>query len=74
MLQLPKEKAGLSLPCLEDYYKAAQLKYLVCWCINEYYAKWKEFEFHQLDILLPSILGDKNAKIMYSNKLSNWTK
>lgn len=43
----------MSPPCLEGYYKAAQLKYLVCWCIDNYDAKWKELEFNQLDFPLP---------------------
>lgn len=72
-LQLSKERGGLSLPCLEDYYKAAQLKYLVCWCNNEYEARWKEFEFSQLDIPLPTLLGDKTTRVKYSNELSHWT-
>lgn len=30
VLQLSKEKGGLALPCLRDYYYAAQLRPLVC--------------------------------------------
>ena len=59
--QLSKEKGGMSLPCLENYYKAAQLQYLVCWCINDYEAKWKELEINQLDIPLQSLLGDTKS-------------
>lgn len=54
-LQLPKEKGGMSLPCLEDYYKAAQLRYLVNWCNPHCMAKWKELDQSQLDIPLPSL-------------------
>ena len=68
-LQLPKKEGGMSLPCLEDYYKAAQLRYLVCWCSQDYEAKWKELEFSQLDIPLQSILGDKNEHTLRETKL-----
>ena len=40
-LQLPKDKGGRTLPCLEDYYRAAQLRFQVGWCDLECEAKWK---------------------------------
>ena len=43
-LQLPKDKGGRALPCLEDYYSAAQLRFQVGWCDLECEAKWKELE------------------------------
>ena len=43
-LQLPKEKGGLALPCLRDYYRAAQIRPLVGWCTPNYRSKWKEIE------------------------------
>lgn len=64
-LHLTKEKGGRSLPCLVDYYKVAQLRYLVCWC-NDDDAKWKELEPNQLAIPLQSILGDKTTMILHS--------
>ncbi len=73
-LHLTKEKGGMSLPCLEDYYKAAQLQYIVYWCKEDYDAKWKELEFSQLDIPLQSLLGDKVLKTIYSKKLCDLTK
>ena len=63
----------MSLPCLEDYYKAAQLQYLVYWYINDYEAKWKELEINQLDIPLQSLLGNTKAKTIYLEKLSTFT-
>lgn len=36
------------LPCLKDYYKAAQLKYLVNWCNPHYSPKSKELDQRQL--------------------------
>ena len=43
-LQLAKIKGGVALPCLKDYYIAAQLRPLVCWCNPDYRARWKELE------------------------------
>ena len=43
-LQLRKEKGGMGLPCLQEYYYAAQLRPLVCLCSPSYTAAWKEIE------------------------------
>ena len=43
-LQLKKEEGGRALPCLQDYYYAAQLKPLICWCTPSYESKWKTME------------------------------
>ena len=72
-LQLSKEKGGMSQPCLEYYYKAAQLQYHIYWCINDYEAKWKELEINQLDIPLQSLLGDTSSKTIYLEKLNPFT-
>ena len=73
-LYLPRDKGGMSLPCLENYYRAAQLQYVVYWCKEDYDAKWKELELNQLDIPLQPLLGDKTLKTIYSSKLSDLTK
>ena len=44
ILQLTKRRGGLALPCLKDYYKAAQLRILYYWCNSDYQARWKEIE------------------------------
>ena len=43
-LQLAKEKGGLGLPCLKNYYFAAQIVPLLYWLNGTYMAKWKELE------------------------------
>lgn len=43
-LQLSKNKGGLSLPNMSNYYKAAQINPLVEMCDSSYTAKWKEIE------------------------------
>jgi len=70
-LQLPKDKGGMALPCLEDYYRAAQLRSLVCWCDPECDAKWKDLEKSQISVPLQSILGGKTLLKKHLNKLTN---
>lgn len=43
-LHLPKNKGGLALPCLKDYYLPAQLRILFCWCVSHYKARWSGIE------------------------------
>lgn len=43
-LELGKNKGGVAPPCLKDYYTAAQLRPIVCWCNGNYSASWKEIE------------------------------
>lgn len=35
-LQLEKDKGGMALPNLKDYYRAAQLRPVVKWCDEDY--------------------------------------
>lgn len=72
-LQLPKNKGGRALPCLEDYYRAAQLRFLVGWCDPESDAKWKEIEQNFICERLPSLLGDKTLlkKYLSTDTLTN---
>lgn len=59
-LQLPKEKGGLGLPCLRNYYYAAQIIPLLYWCNETYTARWKELESSLLDRFpLQAVMADK---------------
>lgn len=71
-LQLPKDKGGVALPCLEDYYRAAQLRSLVCWCDPECDAKWKDLEQNLISVPLSSILGDKTLQRKYLDESFKW--
>lgn len=62
----------MGLPCLEDYYRAAQIRYLICWCDPTYEAKWKTIEQNLIKIPLPSLIGDINLLNNYLNKLPSW--
>ncbi len=41
---LVKENGGRALPCFQDYFYAAQMKPLICWCIPSYESRWKTLE------------------------------
>lgn len=41
-LQIRKEEGGLKVPHLENYYKAAQVRWLIGWCDPGNDAKWKK--------------------------------
>lgn len=43
-LQLSKDRGGLSLPRMKDYYYYAQLRPLVCLCDPLFKSKWKDLE------------------------------
>lgn len=58
-LQLAKKEGGRALPCLQSYYKSAQLKILIAWCDPSCDAKWKELDQAEIRTPLPSILGEK---------------
>ena len=64
----------LSLPNLENYYKAAQLRYLIYWCNPNYSAKWKSLDVMQLDLPLQTLLGDRNLHLLHKESLNCWTK
>ncbi len=72
-LQLPKDRGGRALPCLEDYYKAAQLRSLVYWCDLKYEAKWKDLEQNQIEIPLQALPGERTLQKKYLEKLNTWT-
>uniref|UniRef100_A0A1A8CBK3 Reverse transcriptase domain-containing protein n=1 Tax=Nothobranchius kadleci TaxID=1051664 RepID=A0A1A8CBK3_NOTKA len=60
-LQLRKDEGGLAVPNLREYYIAAQLRYVICWCSTEYQAKWKKIEL-KYDTQPPQTkLGEKTS-------------
>ena len=58
-LQLTKKEGGRALPCLENYYKSAQIRILISWCDPSCDARWKEIDQAEVKLPLPAILGNK---------------
>uniref|UniRef100_A0A8C7WYM9 Reverse transcriptase domain-containing protein n=1 Tax=Oryzias sinensis TaxID=183150 RepID=A0A8C7WYM9_9TELE len=81
-LQLSKDRGGLALPNLKEYFYAAQLRPLVCWCVPEYEARWKELEIKSLNIPIQTIIGDtkwtdydqSNVDLITSFTIKLWEK
>lgn len=82
-MQLPKEKGGFGLPCLRDYYYAAQIRPLICLCSPTYSAGWKDAEGTCIKgIPIITLLSDKKllTKInltddfMYESLCNTWNK
>lgn len=74
-LQLEKIRGGLALPNFKDYYLAAQLRYIVCWCSTEYDSKWKRIELNYSSRCQPQTrLGDKTSiQPKYGNPIIDTT-
>lgn len=53
-LQLPKEKGGMALPKLKEYYQPAQPKFIYC-------CKWRDVEIGTLEQPIQHFLGDKDT-------------
>lgn len=60
-LQLSRDKGGMGLPNLKEYFNAAQLRYIVCWCKPDYMVKWKDMEREFGEYPIQSIVGDKDT-------------
>lgn len=62
-LQLSKEKGGMGLLCLHDYYHAAQLRPLVCLWSSTYPAAWKDIEGTKVKgIPITALLSDNKLQ------------
>ena len=72
-LQLSKDKGGMGLPSLREYYLAAQLRPLICLCAPEYSARWKEIEYFSLEgIPIEAIIADSELLNKQLNKNNPW--
>lgn len=72
-LQLSKQKGGMALPNLKDYFYAAQFRPLFLWCNNNYFARWKEIETYTVGYQIQSILGEKEIPSVVKSQLDSIT-
>lgn len=73
-LQLPKDKGGMALPNLEEYFYAAQIRPLICWCNNEYFSRWKSIEIEQAGVEVRNLIAYKGLLGKIGNQLNVITK
>ena len=73
-IQNPPTKVGLILPNLREYFHAAQLRYVHCWCKLDYEAKWKLMEKSFGMCPIQSIIGDRETFKKVSNQMDSITK
>lgn len=62
-LQLPQNKGGLALPHLKEYFHAAQLRQLICWCDTEYVARWKDIEIDIHKTPIQANIGEREIPV-----------
>lgn len=73
-LQLPKDRGGLALPNLKEYFLAAQIRALVCWCNDEFVAKWKNIELSTTDTEIRNLISHKGLLKKLDSQLDKITK
>uniref|UniRef100_A0A671XN45 Reverse transcriptase domain-containing protein n=1 Tax=Sparus aurata TaxID=8175 RepID=A0A671XN45_SPAAU len=62
-LQIGKDGGGMALPNLQEYYHAAQIRPVICWCDEDYVAKWKNFEQFVHGREIQSLIGDREETL-----------
>lgn len=73
-LQLQKEEGGFALPCLKEYYHAAQLRPLLCICNPDFRARWKDIENDNLKRPpIEALMADEHLTKIYIKELNPWT-
>lgn len=71
-LQSLREKGGLALPSLRDFYLSAQLRSLVCWCNPSYCARWMAIEMSLSETPIQSRLGHTASELGNILTTSQW--
>ena len=72
-LQLNKDKGGFALPCLRNYYYAAQITPLLYWSNRDYRSRWKEIELGlSTDFPLQAVIGDKSLSVRLEGINNPW--
>lgn len=61
-------------PSLRDYYWAAQLRPMICWCNPSYDAQWKSIEEGLTSIPIQALLADNNLTAFIKRVHNPWAK
>lgn len=67
-LQISKDKGGLALPNLREYFHAAQLRHLIFWCNEGYVARWKDIEVTTPKSPLQTYIGETEISTYEQNE------
>ena len=62
-LQIGKDKGGMALPNLKEYFHVAQIRPVICWCDEDHVAKWKNFEQFVQGRDIQSLIGDREETL-----------
>lgn len=74
-LQLSKDRGGMAVPNLKDYFFSAQVRPLINLCNQDYHARWKDIELSFIkDPPLWAVLGNKDLEIFVTKLQNPWTK
>lgn len=63
----------MALPNLEAYFHAAQIGYIICWCDDDYEAKWKNLEKPVQGREIQSLIGDREEAMRVIKQLNSVT-
>ena len=72
-LQLAKDKGGMGLPKLNEYFYAAQFRHIICGCMPDYTAKWKDGEIEFVKNPFQSLIGDQEIHKRTKNNIDSIT-
>ena len=74
-MQLSKDKGGMALPNLKDYYYVAQIRTLGYLCDPQFRARWKEIEEEgSVGPPIQAAVADKKLADNLTNKNNPWIK
>uniref|UniRef100_A0A3Q3B6N5 Reverse transcriptase domain-containing protein n=1 Tax=Kryptolebias marmoratus TaxID=37003 RepID=A0A3Q3B6N5_KRYMA len=68
-LQINRDQGGLALPNLREYYYAAQMRFMVCWCSPEMEPGWKQIELRHGGVQPQTRLGGKIVLDQSGNRI-----
>lgn len=72
-MQLPKDRGGLSLPGMKNYFYSAQLRLLVCLCDPTFKSRWKDIE-EQAGPPIQAMIADYKLQIYLKDPDNPWIK